>query len=405
MHRSASRLWSLLAVLGTIAALMCASAPLAATSIAVRSIHRPGAARRAAARSTEASPREASYPANIEYDPTGYGTYNHAALTNPNIGAVDINLNWYLVEPQPGTLQFCARRSRDRGLGRAGEEGDPGAAVPAREKMHRKADCTSDGWLPTWVATSVPTLCENRGAPAGFVIPDYFDRTFQADWRRYVGAVASHYANGPYKGDVTYARVALGLGAEAFPLEPCYKPSVQGCSASSYKAAIRKLQAWGYTASSWLRWQESLLADYKRDFPYTTVIYPINQMLYPTSSPLNINPATGDPIDMDVADRAAAHGIGIGQQGLQGTYSQDYAKVNEIVAYVHRHFPSTYVQFQTVADLSNKGTSACSAACLVERDVQAARRYHARSIEWYSSDDSNPSFQPYLAQWQKDVDK
>ena len=32
-------------------------------------------------------------------------------------------------------------------------------------------------------------------------------------------------------------------------------------------------------------------------------------------------------------------------------------------------------------------------------------RYHARSIEWYSSDDSNPSFQPYLAQWQKDVDK
>lgn len=404
MHRSASRLWSLLAVLGTIAALMCASAPLAATSIAVRSIHRPGAARRAAARSTEVSPREASYPANIEYDPTGYGTYNHAALTNPNIGAVDINLNWYLVEPQPGLFNFAPADQEIAAWVGQGKK----VTLELRfqhETNAPKADCTSDGWLPTWVATSVPTLCENRGASAGFVIPDYFDRTFQADWRRYVGAVASHYANGPYKGDVTYARVALGLGAEAFPLEPCYKPSVQGCSASSYKAAIRKLQAWGYTASSWLRWQESLLADYKRDFPYTTVIYPINQMLYPTSSPLNINPATGDPIDMDVAYWAAAHGIGIGQQGLQGTYSQDYAKVNEIVAYVHRHFPSTYVQFQTVADLSNKGTSACSAACLVERDVQAARRYHARSIEWYSSDDSNPSFQPYLAQWQKDVDK
>jgi hypothetical protein len=344
---------------------------------------------------------ENTYPANIEYDASGYGTYNQAALTDPAIGAVDINLNWYDVEPKPGVFNFApADQEIATWVGQ-------GKKVTLELRFQHEtnvpaSNCSSDGWLPSWVAASVPTQCEGAG-PTALIIPDYFNQTFQSDWRAYVAAVASHYGDGPYADDVTYTRVALGLGAESFPLEPCFNPSATGCDASAYRAAVRRLQAWGYTASSWLKWQESLLSYYKGEFSYTTVIYPINQMLYPTTSRLNINPATGDAIDMDVAYWAAAHGMGIGQQGLDGFYTRDYAKFNEIVAYVHRHHPRAYIQFQTVAEVSNKGTSACSAVCLVHEDVQAAEHYHARSIEWYSVDDANSAFQLDLARWQKYV--
>jgi len=357
----------------------------------------------AAAASPVAPAHKGTYSANIEYDPTGYGTYNKSALTNPNIDAVDINLNWYLVEPQRGVFNFAPADQQVAAWVRHGKK----VTLELRFQHETNAPsgtCSNDGWLPSWEAASIPTLCERRDA-AGFIIPDYFDPTFQADWRTYVATVATHYADSPYKNDVTYARVALGLGAESFPLEPCYNPVVQGCNVAAYQAAVQQLQTWGYTASSWLSWQEDQLSYYESEFAYTTVIYPINQMLYPTSNPLNVNPATGNPIEMDVAYWAAAHGIGIGQQGLDGIYTKDYAKFNEIAAYVYRHYPKTYIQFQTVAEVSNKGTSACSAACLFQQDVRAAEHYHARSIEWYSADDVNPSFQPYLARWQLFVNK
>jgi len=366
------------------------------------SIHPQAGAPRTADLSATVSAHRSSYPANIEYDPTGYGTFNPAALTNPNIGAVDINLNWYVVEPQAGLFNFAPADQEIAAWVKQGKK----VTLELRfqhETNAPTASCSSDGWLPSWEAAKIPTLCERRNSASGFVIPDYFDPVFQVDWRKYVATVAGHYANSPYRSDVAYTRIALGLGAEAFPIEPCYNPIVQRCSAAAYKVAIHTLQAWGYTASSWLKWQERLLSSYKGDFGYTTVIYPINQMLYPATNRLNIDSATGNPVDVDVAEWAAAHGIGIGQQGLEGTYAKDYAKFNEIVAYVHRHFPNTYIQFQTVAEVSNKGTSACSAGCLVERDVRAGEQYGARSIEWYATDDSNPSFQPNFARWQQYV--
>jgi hypothetical protein len=381
-----------LAVLGVTVVLMFASTLIASANTSSRSGHLRAEA-----------PHQGSYPANIEYDPSGYGTYNEAALADPNIGAVDINLNWYVVEPQPGVFNFAPA---DQEVAAWVEQGKK---VTLELRLQHEinvpaANCTSDGWLPSWVASSVPTLCERTDA-SGIIVPDYFDHTFQADWRAYVAAVASHFADGPYKDDVTYARVALGLGAESFPLEPCYNPVAKGCDGAAYETAVRKLRAWGYTAWSWLKWQESLLTYYKSQLDYTTVIYPINQMLYPIGSRLNIDPVTGNPIQMDVAYWAAAHGMGIGQQGLDGLYTDDYAKFNEIATYVHRHYPSAYIQFQTVAQVSNKGTPACGATCLVQKDVQAAEHYHARSIEWYSADDANASFQPYLAQWQQHVSR
>jgi hypothetical protein len=35
------------------------------------------------------------FPANIDYEGiNSYGNYNPAALSNPNVGAVDISMNW-----------------------------------------------------------------------------------------------------------------------------------------------------------------------------------------------------------------------------------------------------------------------------------------------------------------------
>jgi hypothetical protein len=389
----------LLATLATVSVLMCVATPIAHATVPIRPTPAAKSASDAGAPSTVV-PHKGTYPANIEFDPGGYGTYNQAALTDPTIGAVDINLNWYQVEPQSGAFNFAPADQEVAAWAADGKK------VTLELRFQHEANvpgiCTSDGWLPPWVAASIPTLCEKSNGN-GLVVPDYLSQTFQSDWRKYVATVAGHFANGPYKADVTYVRVALGLGAESFPLEPCYNPAAQGCSEAAYEANVQKLQAWGYTASSWLRWQEGLLAYYKGTFTYTTVIYPINQMLSPTSNRLNINPATGHPIEMDVAYWAAARGIGLGQEGLDGPYAKDYAKFNEISAYVWRHYPDTYLQFQTVSEVSNKGTSTCSAACLFQEDVRAAEHYHARSIEWYAADDANPAFQPFLDQWQKYV--
>jgi hypothetical protein len=337
------------------------------------------------------------YPANIEYDPSGYGTYNAAALKNPNIGAVDINLNWSTVEPQRGVFKFGPANTEVKAWVRAGKK----VTLELRFQHEANADvtgasCTGDGWLPKWVVAHIPALCD--GDAHGLLIPDYFNKTFQSDWKAYVKAVADNFA--PYKGSVEYARTAVGLGAEAFPLEPCFGAH-QGCSLSDYQANEKQLQKWGYTATAWLKWQEGMLSYYKTEFGYTTVIYAVNQMFAPVSSPLNINPATGHPVQVDVAEWAAAHGMGIGQEGLEGLYTNDYAQFPQIASWVSTHYPRTYIQFQTVADIS--GTSSCDAVCLVQKDIQAAQTYGAKSIEWYSSDDDVKAFQPYFAKWQQYV--
>jgi hypothetical protein len=131
-----------------------------------------------------------------------------------------------------------------------------------------------------------------------------------------------------------------------------------------------------------------MLSYYKSVFPFTTVIYPINQMFYPIDSSLNINPATGNQVQVDVAEWAVARGMGIGQEGLLGSYATDYAKFPEIAAWVNQNYPNTYIQFQTVADLSSSATTSCPAACVLENDIKAAESYGGQSIEWYSCQNS-----------------
>jgi hypothetical protein len=341
------------------------------------------------------------YPANIEYDPSGYGTYNLAALNNPNIGAVDISLNWSTVEPRKGDFNFGPANAEIKAWAKVGKK----VTLELRFQHEANADstgapCTGDGWLPKWVVAHIPTLCDADAH--GLLIPDYFSGTFQSDWKAYVKAVADNFANGGHKASVEYARTAVGLGAEAFPLEPCFSAH-QGCSLSDYQANEKQLEKWGYSATAWLNWQKGMMSYYKKEFGYTTVIYAINQMFAPATSPLNINPATGHPIQVDVAEWAAANGMGLGQEGLEGLFTNDYAEFPQIATWVQKHYPHTYIQFQTFANLSSSSTSSCDSVCLVQKDIQAAETYGGRSIEWYSSDDDYKPFQPYFAKWQQYV--
>jgi hypothetical protein len=150
-----------------------------------------------------------------------------------------------------------------------------------------------------------------------------------------------------------------------------------------------------------------MLSYYKSVFSFTTVIYPINQMFYPVDSQLNINPATQNQVQMDVAEWAVARGMGIGQEGLLGYYTTDYAEFPEIAAWVNQHYPDTYIQFQTVAEVSNSATASCDSVCVVENDIKAAGsgspNYGGRSIEWYSPDDLSRAYQSDFALWQQYV--
>jgi hypothetical protein len=347
-----------------------------------------------------ASAASAKYPANIEYDPSGYGKYNKAALTNPNIGAVDISLNWSIVEPKQGDFNFGPANSAIKAW--AGSPTDKKVTLELRFQHEASVSskgvpCTSDGWLPTWVVAHISTLCDSDAG--GLLIPDYFNKTFLADWKAYVKAVADHFANSRYKKSIEYVRTAVGLGAEGFPLEPCFS---KGCM-SDYQANQKQLVKLGYSATAWVNWQKGMMSYYKHEFAYTTVIYPINQMFFPVDNSLNT--ADGHPVQVVVAEWAAANGMGLGSEGLAGRYTNDYSEFPQIDSWVLKNEPNTYIQFQTVAELRDSGTQSCDDVCLLGKDIQAAEAYGARSIEWYSSDDLYQPFQSDFANWQQYVNK
>jgi hypothetical protein len=59
----------------------------------------------------------------------------------------------------------------------------------------------------------------------------------------------------------------------------------------------------------------------------------------------------GKQFILDVAYWAAAHGIGVGAQGLVPNYPSNYADIKAILAYIQAHYPQTYIQFQTVSGI------------------------------------------------------
>jgi hypothetical protein len=314
-------------------------------------------------------PSPSAYPANIDLEPLdSYGTYNPDALNNPNLGAVDINMNWVDVEPQQGVFNWGPADNEIAAWARQGKKFV--LIVRYIKEGGSEGNCGSSQYLPGWEIARIQNFCDRD---TGSIIPDYFDPTFKADLKAFVRAIATHYANSPYRSNLLYVRIGLGEGGEGFPISP---------RGDYYTIDRQQLASWGYTPINWINWQKEMLLSYKSSFSYAPVIYPLNGQ--------DTDPTTGQPIQVEVAKWAAANGFGVGQQGLQpGTDSPIFQQLRS-------QYPKMYIQYQTIGVVrSFRG---------IQADIQAANENGAQFIEWYSQNAVNPNFQSLFVHWQQVVD-
>lgn len=306
-----------------------------------------------------------NYPANIEGGSNGYGVYNASDLTNPNIEGVDIKMDWAYGEPSQGNINFAPM---DKEMSAWVSHGKKFTIIIRYVHEPVKGSCNSSSqYLPTWEVARIPTFCTSNGTR----VPDYFNSTFKSDLLAYVSAIAQHVAASPYKKDVAYVRIGVGMGGEGYP---CIK-----CSASD----MQQLDSWGYSVTNWKAWQESMMMSFKKAFPFAPVIYPMGYG--------EKDPATGQYVDQEVAYWAAANGMGVGQQGLNDKAKYANGRIVQTFKYVRAHYPTAYLQYTTVLPVKS--------ASQVQGDIAIAAASGAFSIEWYPQDASNPAYQQYFQQW------
>lgn len=335
------------------------------------------------------------YPANIEFDPPGayaYGAYNPASLTNPNVAGVVINFPWGAVEPQQGVFNF------------APADKEIAAWVAARKKIMFQVRFLYQGGtpsvpncgaangpndLPGWEVARIQHFCDSD---KGMIIPDYFDPTFRADAKAYVQAIAQHYASSPYRSSLVYVRVATGTGGEQNLLMRC----VEGSGNCDYQIDVSRLIAYGYTPTALLNYDKDMLSFYKSAFNYTTVVYAISTPIPEGGPRLNINPATGNHVEVDIAKWAVANGMGLGQMGLGPEPSYPGVEnLSLLIAYIRANYPHTYVHFQVFGRVFSVSD--------VQGDITNATTLDAKTIEWYGQDINNPAYQSLFQTWQQAV--
>src|SRR5579875_2384526 len=322
------------------------------------------------------SPGVVNRYANIDFDRvSGYGNYDPAALANPNVGGVDIMMDWSAVEVQKGVYNFAPADAEAAAWSNAGKS----FVIVIRYTNEYPRDCNKPQNLPSWELSRIPHFCDNA---TGGLIPDYFDGTFKADFEAYVAAVARHFATSPYRKNLLYVRIGVGLGSEGFYLRPCRRG--RPCDREH---GMAQLNAWGFSPGVWKQWQEEIMAFYQAQFSYATVIYPMVA--------LDVDPATGNPIHMDVAYWAAARGMGLGALGLRPNFGTGPAQIRPIMAYVRSHYPHTYIQFQTFVAVHDADEMA--------QDIEIAKELGGKTIEWYSEDVVNPAYQNLLSQWAQEA--
>ncbi len=308
------------------------------------------------------------YPANIDFPASGaYGQYSQAALNNLGINGIDINMNWVDVEPQQGVYNFGPIDQEITTWVQAGKE-----FTLVVRYIADTGTCTGTQYMPQWEIQRIPHFCDTL---KGTIIPNYFDQTFITDLETFVKAIGSHFTQSPYKANLAYIRVGLGVAGEGFPI-----------FSLTSNPDWSQLIAYGYTPASWRDWQRARMATFKAAFPWTKVIYPINVQG-------TTDPANGLPLQVSQAYWAAANGLGIGSQTLSPGFT--YAQINTIAAYINKNYPGTYIQFQTKTGVNSSST--------VQGDIQTAQNYGARSIEWYENVVGNNSYTPLFQQWQQYV--
>jgi hypothetical protein len=350
------------------------------------------------------------YPANVDYPSSGgYGVVNSTVLGEPYVQGADVNMDWSSVEtsndpPNAPTYDWTgldneATAAYDQGkhiilVVRAANE--TGGATVTNGVC--KAD--SDQILPSWEISSLQKYQGMNGSNGIYcdtdletMVPDWFSSTFQNDFKTFISALGQYASQQPWYHNISYIRIGVGLGGEAFPVMPDDTPS--GCSPSTPPCqtdAAADLATitndWVPTSETfpqaWENFQESMLTAYDADFPAVAgtggATYPPPTLIYPISVIPGQEPLPdGDPEDYGVANWATStySNIGIGQQCLAPGGLDDYADFENIVPMVFANNPDVYIQFQTC------GTTTSTAEEL--GIIQAAEGYGARSIEWYES--------------------
>ena len=308
-------------------------------------------------------------PANIEYDgDVSYGSYQSGNLSNPNVAAVDINMDWANVEPTQGGYNWGPA---DKEMSDWSSHNKKFTMV-VRYILEASQPCSSFQALPAWEAARVPNFCSAKGD----VIPDYFNATFKADLTAYITALGQHIAASPYKNNLEYIRIGLGQAGEPYP---CL-----GCSQTD----LTTLNNWGYSTHNWALWQEGMLSSFQKALPNTNIIYALGDN--------DADPTAGVPVAQEVGYWAAAQGIGVGQQGLANSSGYANGEAVQIMKYVRSHYPNAYIQFQT----NHAETSATDIA----GDIKIAESAGAWSIEWYAANSTDASYQSLFSQWQQYVD-
>lgn len=196
-----------------------------------------------------ASATTSIYPANIEYDHnTPYGWYEQSNLTNPTIGAVDINMNWSEVEPQQNSFNWAPA---DQEMADWSSHGKKFTLILRYVHELKQKSCSNGNqWMPAWELAHIPNFC----SAGGEYIPDYFDATFQSDLQAYVTAVAQHMAASPYISSLQFVRIGVGMAGESLPCVNCSSVDMQ------------QLANWGYSITAWAQWQQTMLTSYKTIF-------------------------------------------------------------------------------------------------------------------------------------------
>jgi hypothetical protein len=361
------------------------------------------AAAPAAAQGIQPAPN-VPYPANIDYPSGGYGDFSSTVLGEPYVQGVDINLDWSSVEtadsPKPvydwTGLNKVADAAYDQGkhiilVVRAANEtgGTTGSTcMPDSAQI-----------LPSWEISNLEKQTEANGTDGIYcdsdletIVPDWFSSVFQNDWLTFINALGQYVSQQPYYSYISYVRIGVGLGGEAFPVMPNGVGS--GCDPSDPADSTPPCQQdetadeawmednWGYSAQNWENFQESMLASYDADFPgvgTNGLVVPPPPLIYPIDAQETIS-GHENPVDYEVADWATStySNIGIGSEGLKPNgITATYADWDNLLPMVFANNPDLYVQFQTDSATTTKAEE--------DGTITVAELYGGRSIEWYES--------------------
>jgi hypothetical protein len=324
-------------------------------------------------------PKADDFVANVDYDAYGgYGQYNAATLSRSWVQGVVINLDWKFVEPSQNSFNWAPLDKTATAWADAGKH----IVLVVRAADEVGGGCSAGGsgqMLPGWEITALHkdpgrtgTFCDKA---LNSLVPDWFSGTFQSDFLTFIKALGAHVSKQSYFSSISYARIGVGLGGEAFYLMP---------GQNGYNADKSWMETnWHYTPRAWESFQETMLAAYDAAFP------PPVQVIYPIVPQDNLAP--NDPVDQAVAEWATNYGgIGIGEECLSP--GGLWRSFNIIDSWVRAHHPNAYVQFQTCGQTANASEE--------QAIIKAAERYGAKSVEWYGGTIASPPSQSDMSAYQ-----